>query len=183
MIQVKGRFITLVGTLMGLYKEALTKADQELFNEYKQHWHELNPEGWYDARHYRNFMSMYAKASPGKDNALITLGKLIYPTIKQTTGFPSHLKTPIDFLEFESQAYTENIKGQGVNPRRFIKKEPGYVIIQTKMLEQDCKALEGVYMGIMKMAGVHRGKIEQVKCLKTGDAYCEFHILWKAGVR
>lgn len=179
MIQVKGKFITLAASLMSIYTDALEWANNQLFQDTGKHWNELDPEGWYDSKHYRNMMSAYVEASPSKENALITLGKQIYPTFKKTIGLPSHLKTPIDFLSFENKGYQESFKGPGIRPRRFVKKENGYVIIQTKMTEQDCKILEGVYMGIMKMAGVMRGKIYQEKCIKNGDNYCEYHIIWK----
>ncbi len=178
MAEIKGKFITLTASLMSMYKDALNSADQQLFEDTGKHWNELDPEGWYDTRHYRNFISAYAAASPAKENALVTLGKLVYPTIKKTVGFPKGLNTPIDFLEFESQGYQDSLRGPGIRPRKFVKKQDGHVIIQTKMPEQDCKILEGVYMGIMKLAGVTRGKIYQEKCIKQGDDCCEYHILW-----
>jgi hypothetical protein len=165
---------------MRIYKTELEKADRQLFRDAGKHWHELEPDGWYDARHYRNFINGYVKASPAKENAMITLGKQIYLTVKQMDGFPPGLKTPIDYLEFEAKTYLEAFQGAEISPRKFIKKYPGYVIIQTKMTEQDCKVVEGVYRGIMRLAGVSRGKIQQAKCIKNGDAFCEFHILWNA---
>ncbi len=180
MIKVRGKFITLVASLMVIYKDALKKADRQLFMETGKHWNELEPDGWYDVRHYNNFIRAYVESSASKENAMITFGKQIYPTVKKLDGFPAGLKTPIDYLEFEVETYINAFQGPGIKPRKFIRKEPGYVIIQTKMPEQDCKTLEGVYMGIMKLAGVAKGKIEQTRCLKRGDSFCEFHILWKA---
>lgn len=179
MIEIKGKFITLAASLMTMYKDALESVDRQILKDTGKHWDELDSECWYDVRHYKNCMTQYAKASPSKENALITLGKLVYPKIKKTVGFPTGLKTPIDFLEFESRGYQENLRGPGIKPRKFVRKDNGYVIVQTKMIEQDCKILEGVYMGIMKIAGVTRGKIKQLKCVKSGDPECEFHIVWK----
>jgi len=117
MIEIRGKFITLVASLMRLYKDSFEKADSKLYAETGRHWNELEPECWYDIKHYTNFAYTYRDSSPSKDNALITLGKQIYPTI---------------------------------------------------------------YMGIMKMAGVMRGKIYQEKCIKNGDKCCEFHIIWNS---
>jgi hypothetical protein len=179
MIEIKGKFITLAASLMGIYKDAVEKVDQQLFRETGKHWNELDPESWYNVKHYSNFMTAYKNASPTGENALITLGKQVYPTIKKTVGFPPVLKTPVDYLEFENLGYLENLRGPEIQPRKFVQKKEGHVIIRTKMIEQDCKILEGVYMGVMKMAGVRRGKIYQQKCIKKGDPYCEYHILWK----
>lgn len=179
MAEIKGKFITLAASLMSIYKDKLEIVDKQLFEGTGKHWNELDPEGWYDVKYYRDMMTAYAKASPSKENAIITLGKQIYPTIKRTVGFPPNLKTPIDYIEFENRGYLENLRGEEIKPRIFLKKENGYVIVQTRMLEQDCKILEGVYMGIMKLAGIDRGKIYQAKCIKNGDSFCEYHIIWK----
>ena len=178
MVEIKGKFITLTASLMTLYPEKLKKFDRKLFQGTNKHWDELKPEDWYSIKYYRYAILEYIAGSRSKDNAMITAGKLIYPTIKKTVGFPPGLKTPIDYLEFESTAYQDNIRGPGIKPRIFLKKQIGHVIIKTAMKEQDCKTLEGVYMGIMKLAGVKRGKVIQKKCLKQGDNVCEFHIHW-----
>ena len=179
MAEIKGNFITLAASLMSLYKDIFETVDKRLFEETGKHWNELDPDGWHDTKYYSDMMTAYAKSSPSKENAIITLGKQIYPTIKRTVGLPPNLKNPIDYIEFENRGYQENLRGSEIRPRKFVKKENGYVIVQTKMIEQDCKILEGVYMGIMKMAGITRGKIYQEKCIKNGDSYCEYHIIWK----
>jgi predicted hydrocarbon binding protein len=178
MVQIKGKFIMLVSILLELYEDAYKKADQKLFNELGVHSDELKPEDWYDIKHYNNLIKAYVNASPTKEKAMLTLGKNIYPTIKRTAGLPPELKTPIDYIKFESKGYQENIKGPGIQPRKFIKEEEGNVIVQTKMLEQDCTVLVGVYLGILKIAGVSDGRVNQTKCIKNGDDICEFHITW-----
>ncbi len=178
MVKVRGKFITLAASLMVLYKEALEKTDRQLFTETGKHWNELEPDGWYDVRHYNNFIGAYVESSASKENAMITFGKQIYPTVKRLDGFPANLKTPIDYLEFEVETYINAFKGPGIKPRKFIRKEPGYVIIQTVMPEQDCKTLEGVYMGIMKLAGVTKGKIEQNQMFEKGRTVSVNFILY-----
>jgi hypothetical protein len=178
MAEIKGKFITLAASLMGIYAKALEEVDQELFKATGKHWNELDPEGWYGIAHYNNFMLAYAKASPTGERAMVTLGKNVYPTIKRTVGFPPGLETPVDYIKFESRGYIENVRGPEVNPRQFLKQERGHVIVQTRMLEQDCLVLEGVYQGILGLAGVQDGKVEQKKCIKQGDDTCEFHITW-----
>jgi hypothetical protein len=178
MAEIKGKFILLTANLMSLYEDKLEKADQHLHSKTGKHWNELDPEGWYDTELYRFFISSYVEGSPSKEEAMVTLGKLIYPTIKKTVGFPPGLKTPIDYIEFESNGYTENIRGPQIRPRKFLQKENGNVIVELRMEEQDCKVLEGVYLGILAMAGVPGGKVEQKKCIKNGDPACEFHVTW-----
>ncbi len=179
MTEVKGKFITLAASLMSVYKDKLEQANKQLYQGIGKHWDELDPEGWYDVKYYKIIMKAYTEASPSKENALITLGKQIYPTIKKTVGFPSNLNSPIDYFEFENKSYQENLRGPDIKPRKIIKKNIGYVVIQTKMFEQDCKVLEGVYLGIMNMSGVMNGEVHQEKCLKKGDDFCEFHIKWR----
>ncbi len=178
MAQIKGKFISLTAGLMSVYGEALQKADQQLFETSGKHWNELDPEDWYEAKHYRDFIAAYVKASPTQERAMITLGKNIYPTIKKTAGFPPGLDTPIDYIEFESTGYIENLRGPEIKPRQFLKKQDGHVIVRTRMIEQDCKVLEGVYLGILGMAGVSNGDVKQEQCIKHGDSTCEFHIIW-----
>lgn len=178
MAQIKGKFIILTASLMRSYKDALKKADKQIVQSTGKHWDELDPEGWYDAENYRNIIAAYAEASPLKEKAMITLGKRIYPTIKRTVGFPPGLETPLDYIEFEAQGYLENLRGPEIEPRKFVKKEEGHVIVQTRMPEQDCKVLEGVYLGLLEMVGVSGGSVEQMKCVKQGDPICEFHITW-----
>ena len=180
MAEVRGKLITLAASLMTIYEEELERANQKLQTEVGESWDELEPEGWYDAKFYRLFMDAYKDASPTEDEALVTLGKMIYPKMDKEIGLPEELEDPIDYLVFESEGYSMHLRGPEIKPRQFVKKEPGHVVVRTKMLEQDCKILEGVYMGLMKLSGVHRGKITQTKCIKDGDPYCEFHILWDA---
>jgi len=178
MAEIKGKFITLTASLMEVYQEARMEADKRLFTATGTHWNELEPDGWYDIKHYNDFISTYVQASPSREKAMITLGRNIYPTIKETAGFPPGLTTPIDFIEFESRGYQENLRGPEIKPRMFLKKDDGQVIVQTKMTEQNCKVLEGVYLGILKMAGLPNATVEQKKCLRNGDSNCEFHITW-----
>ncbi len=179
MAQIKGKFISLTAGLMSVYGDALEQADQQLFEASARHWNELDPEGWYDVKHYCDFIDAYVKASPTREQAMITLGKNIYPTIKRTAGFPPGLDTPLDYIEFESMGYVQNLRGPEIQPRQFIKKKDGHVIVRTRMIEQDCRVLEGVYLGILGIAGVSNGGVKQEQCVKQGDNTCEFHITWQ----
>jgi hypothetical protein len=51
------------------------------------------------------FLDKYVEASISGDKALVTFGRRIYPTIK--AGLPSHLKTALDFLKFETEGYIQ----------------------------------------------------------------------------
>ena len=178
MAEIKGKFISLCASLMALYKDKLAKADEAIFSQTGKHWHELDPEGWYDAALYRSTIAAYVEGSPAREEAMVTLGKLIYPTIKRTVGFPPGLSNPVDYITFESEGYQANLRGPEIKPRNFVKKEDGHIIIETRMEEQDCKVLEGVYLGILEMAGVPNGKVSHTRCIKKGDPFCEFHVKW-----
>ncbi len=43
--EVRGKFITLAGHLMSLFKEGLKSADDELYRKTGKHYNELDPEG------------------------------------------------------------------------------------------------------------------------------------------
>lgn len=178
MVKIKGKFIILVASLMKIYKKEFEKTDNELYDELGLHWNELGSEEWYDIKYYNLFIKSYVKASPTNENAMVTLGRKIYPTIKATTGFPPNLVTPLDFIKYESQGYTENIKGPDIVPRTFVREDDGDVIIQMNMKEQPCKLMEGVYKGILDMSGASFGQVFHDKCILKGDPYCEFHITW-----
>lgn len=178
MAEVKGKFIMLTASLTSLYKDTYDRLDRKIYAGTGNHIKELDPEGWYDIRYYNDSMSAYTDASLAKERALVTLGRNIYPTIKNTTGFPPGLETPLDYIEFELQGYLENIRGPEVKPREIVLKEDRHVVIRTQMTEQPCMILEGVYLGILEMLGVTTGKVKHTKCMNNGDPYCEFDISW-----
>lgn len=178
MADVKGKFITLAGSLMSLYKTQLAEADKIVFTKTGRHWNELEPEGWYDTRLFHFFMEAYAKASLSGEQALVTLGRNIYPTIQRTAGLPPHLKTPLDFIKFEAEGYLANHRGSDVIPRTFIKAVEGEVIVQAPAPGYNSKLYEGVFLGILEMCGVKTGKVVQTKSQEKGDSTSEFRITW-----
>lgn len=178
MPEVKGKFITLAAGFIKIYPKYYEKADKLIFDTTGLHQEQLDPEGWYDVRLYTYLMDCYTEASISKANALITLGKNIYPTIKRTVGFPPGLETMMDFIEFEAAAYLANLRGAGIRPRKITKVSDRYAIVRMRMDEQPCKIGEGVYLGMLEMTGNPQGTVEHKKCIKNGDPECEFHIKW-----
>ena len=73
MAEVKGKFISLAGSLMSLYAEAVSKADEELHRACGLRHKELDPEGWYDTRLFDVFMNHYAAASITKEGTIRAL--------------------------------------------------------------------------------------------------------------
>jgi len=73
MADIKGKFITLCGELMSVYKDKLKEADDVLFKKTGLHYNELDPEDFYDTKILRMFMDKYAEGSITKEKALITL--------------------------------------------------------------------------------------------------------------
>lgn len=178
MVEVKGKFITLAAGFIKIYPKYYEMADKRVFEATGLHQDKLDPEGWYDARLYSYLMECYVEASITKEKALVTLGKGIYPTIRRTVGFPPGLETPMDFIHFEAQAYLDNVRGPGVRPRKITKMSDSYAIVRLRMDEQPCKIGEGVYLGILDIAGHPEGTVEHRRCVKGGDPECEFHIRW-----
>jgi len=177
MSEVRGRFITLAGSLMSLYPVKREEADALLFAQTGKHYKELEPEGWFDTKWIKLFLDKYVEASLTGTGALVTFGRKIYPTIKAT--LPKHLKTPLDFLKFENETFLSSHKGPDVKPRKYIKSTEGNVIIQATVPSWNhSKLYEGVYVGILEMCGVKNGKVVLTKIQEKGDGITEYHITW-----
>jgi hypothetical protein len=177
MAQVKGKFIGLAGQLMSLYKADLAKADGVLYQKTKKHYDELEPEGWYETSLFDLFMETYAKASPTGERAIITLGRRVYPTIKNSVGLPP-VTDPLEFLKLEAEFFMTEHKGPDVRPRKIITAEKGRFIVEAPAPGYNCALFEGVFLGILDMLDVQTGKVVQNKCEKRGDATCEFEVTW-----
>ena len=174
MADVKGKFITLAGYLMSLYKKQLAEANNYLKKETGKIHNELDPEGWYDTKIFDKFMQKYAEASISKDMAIVTLGKNVYPIIKKTTGLPPEIKTAFDLILFEAKGFELNHRGEDVKPREFIKKEEGHIIVKAPAPGYSQKLYIGVYKGILEMYGIKNGTVEMTK----GKPDFEYEIIW-----
>lgn len=174
MAKVKGKFIALAGHLMSPYKEAQKICDNLLFEKTGRHYLQLEQEAWYDTEIFNDFMMNYASVSENKEEAIVCLGKKVYPLIKQTVGFPSSIKTALDLIIFEAEGFELNHKGGDVIPRKFIKKEEGHVIVQAPAPGYSQKLFEGVFLGILQMYGIKTGKVVMTK----KAPFFEYEITW-----
>jgi len=176
MPQVKGKFITIAGTLMSLYKEHRQKADHLLFKKTGKHYDELEPEGFYDVTLFDEFMHKYAEASITGKKALLTLGRQVFPLIKNTQGLPPNTDSALTLIRFSAKQFVHD--HQGLPPIKIIRATEGNVILHLPNIGYDCFMVEGVYLGILEMFGLKTGQIEHSKCVKKGDRICEFAITW-----
>jgi hypothetical protein len=163
MADVKGKFITLCGVLMGYQQDALQEANHYLQEKLGKTHLELEPEDWYSTEVFDYFMNTFAKYSEVPAYSYIVLGKRIYPKIKFTTGLPEHLKTPLDFIKFEAEGFLANHRGDDVIPREFIKAEEGEVIVKAPAPGYNSKLYEGVFLGILQMCEIQTGKVVQTE--------------------
>ncbi|MBI2418116.1 MAG: hypothetical protein HYV28_09495 [Ignavibacteriales bacterium] len=178
MAQVKGKFISLAGALMNHYPTHRAEADKSLFARTGKFWNELEPEEWYDTSIFGLFIEAYAKASPHGENAIVTLGKEVYPTIKASSGLPENLKTPLDFIKFEAEGFMANHRGSDVIPRKFKKLEDKDIIVEAPAPGYNSKLYEGVYLGILEMCNITSGKVTTLRKQEDGAPTSEFHIKW-----
>jgi hypothetical protein len=178
MIETKGKFLTLAGSLMSLYPEQREKADAILFSRTGKHWNELEPDGWYDTDIYQVFLDTYCRSSVSGDRAVFTLGKNYFPTIKKLGGVPDDINNALDLIIFSTGSFADDHRGPGIRPIKVIKAVEGDVVLDIPDCGYDCRLGEGVYLGILEMFDIKDGKVEQVKCVKNGDLSCEFHITW-----
>lgn len=162
MAEVKGKFISLACSLMASYPEAQNKANAYLKKETGKGWTELEPEGYYDTKLFNEVMEIYAEASMSGLNAIVTLGRRVYPTIKKSVGIPENIKTPLDFIKYEAEGFLQNHRGNDVVPRKIIKAVDKEVVIQAPAPGYNEKLYEGVYFGILEMCGINTSKVENI---------------------
>ncbi|MFX0070918.1 MAG: hypothetical protein ACFFAO_07495 [Candidatus Hermodarchaeota archaeon] len=166
MAKVKGKFITFAGRLMTLYKDEQQKAEDALYAKTGKRFGELEPEGWYSTRIIDAVLKAYAKASPTGRNAIVTMGRNVYPIINRTVGIPPEkIKTPLDAIMFETENYLDDHQSDEdsqVIPRKIISADDGHVVIEGPAPGYDPILYKGVYLGILQMLGIKTGKVEMI---------------------
>jgi hypothetical protein len=177
-MEVRGKFITLAGSLMSLYPEQREKADAALVTRTGKHWNELDPQGFYDTEIYKIFLDAYCEGSVTGEKALLTLGKNYFPTIQKLGGIPEDIDNPLDMIIFSTRSFADDHKGPGIRPIRVLKADEGDVVLEIPDCGYDCRLGEGVYLGILSMYGIENASVEQEKCLRKGNTTCQFHISW-----
>jgi hypothetical protein len=160
MAQVKGKFITLTGMLASSSAEVTQKIDHYLEEHTGLTHLELDPEEFYEVSLWNAVMNIYASTFADPRQAIISLGKRIYPTIKLTMGLPDHLKTPKDFILFEAQGFQMN-HSQDVEPRKIIQETENSVTIYAPAPGYDASLFIGVWLGILEMIGIFSGAVKE----------------------
>ncbi len=162
MAEIKGKFITLTGMLMSDKEEILAKANEYLEDETGCTHLELDPEDYYDTSLWDHFMKVYSNSYDNPKQAMIDLGKRIYPTIKRTSGFPEHLKTPLDFVKYEAEGFLENHNGDDVIPRKISNEQETEITMHAPAPGYDESLYIGVWLGILEMVGITTGEVEEL---------------------
>ncbi|PLX04564.1 MAG: hypothetical protein C0594_09060 [Marinilabiliales bacterium] len=171
MAEVKGKFITLTCMLMQNNPEVLKKADEYLEDETGCTHMELDPEEFYDTKLWDTTMTIYSEAHDDPKQAIINLGKRVYPTIKRTAGMPPHLKTPLDFVRFEAEGYLANHNGDDVIPRKIINESEKEITMYAPAPGYNEHLYIGVWLGILEMIGINTGQVDEL-----GDS--TYRIYW-----
>ena len=141
---------------------------------------QLASEGWYDTSIIGSVFQVVEKHYGGimATSVIKTMGRRVYPTIANTVDFPEDLRTPLDWLKWEGKSFLADHQGSDILPRRFLKTEPGHVIVEAVSPGYTCVLIEGVYEGILKMCNITSYKVKQTRCVKKGDPVCEYDITW-----
>jgi hypothetical protein len=161
--EVKGKFFQLAAHLMAsVSDEHLQIANKALIDTLGLACNELDPEEYYPTTLFGLFVNTYARAVGDADEAIIKLGKLIYPTIKHTAGLPEFLKTPKEFIKFEAAGYLLNHQGTDIIPRKIISESDNSVTMYAPAVGYSEKLYEGVWLGMLEMIDVNTGKVEKV---------------------
>lgn len=180
MDKVRGKFITMAGYSMALYKGEQAKADEWLQSKVGKSYTDLEPDGWYDLEIFINFLEAYAAASITGEQAYATTGRQVFRTAKEAGLLPPGLSKPVDFLKFEFGLYLMSLEGPNIHPRKLLQVTDGDVRIEVKnppYLAFD-RLMEGVFLGAVEMAGIENAKVEQASCAQKGDVVCEYRITW-----
>ena len=181
MAQIKGKFITMACSLLELNPEAKAEALHEVKSLTGKEWNQLEPEGWYDTSVYEAIFQITEKhyGSLMAWSAIKVMGRRVYPTIAKTVGFPEELHTPLDWLKWEGNSFLDDHKGKDVVPRKFIRTDPGHVVVEGISPGYNCILIEGVYEGIFGMCNITNYTVKQTRCVKKGDPVCEYDITWE----
>jgi uncharacterized membrane protein len=159
MAQIKGMMITQVCLLMTLYEDGQKKAADYVLQKTGKHYEDLEPNTFYDVEILNEALRIYSEYSPTRDRV-------------------EHLKTPLDFLLFEAESFKQNHRGPDVIPRNFLKTDDRHIIVEAPSPGYNCKIVEGVFLGILKMVGEENGIVTQTKCVQRGDSTCIYDITW-----
>ncbi|OFX77619.1 MAG: hypothetical protein A2X12_06275 [Bacteroidetes bacterium GWE2_29_8] len=163
MAEIKGKFITLTGILMSNNDNLLQKANEYLEMETGLTHLELDPEEFYDVKIWDHIMKLLKDSSKDGKEAIIDLGKRVYPTIKRTSGFPEHLKTPLDFVKFEADGFKDCHSGDDVIQRKIISEKENEIIMYAPAPGYDENLYIGVWLGILEMIGITTGNVQQLE--------------------
>ncbi len=172
MIEIQGKFITLVCSFLEIYKTEIKKLDDQIRQKTGKGFGELDPDGWYNLELFDLAIESYRNASASKDLAYTTVGRYIYPTLKSVGAIPDHiLESPLSLVKFEAEGFNMSWRGDGIIPREFLKAVEGEVVVKAITPGSADKLMEGVYLGILNMCKVSNPKVERL-----GDS--TFRITW-----
>ncbi|MCM2279499.1 MAG: hypothetical protein NDJ89_15595 [Oligoflexia bacterium] len=163
MAEIKGKFILLARDYLGSPFEELRGID---------------PEEWYDTDLFEASLRSLARASRAGRQRIVELGREVYPTIRRTVGLPARLSSPLDFIRYEADGFVSNHRGFGVVPRRFLQAEQGRVLVEATAPRYNPALFEGVFLGLLEMAGVTGGQVLQTRARARGHRSDEFLITW-----
>ncbi len=182
MAELKGKFIQLSCGLLASKPEIQAQAVEAVRRHTGKSPEELDPEGWYPVKVMGDVFKCVEEGVSNKVlgwAAIKVVGREVYPTIQKTVGLPSNLTTPLDYIKFEAEGWLQNCRGVDVQPRKFIKTDPGHVVVDAcPPPDYNCVLIEGVYEGILEMCGIKNGGCSQKKCVRKGDSTCEYHVKW-----
>jgi hypothetical protein len=181
MAEVKGKFITSACSLLEFRPAAKVEAMQRIKSLTGKEWDQLEPEGWYDTKALSAVFQAIEKHQGKLMSwaAIKIIGRRVFPTIEKTSGLPTHLKTPLDLIKWEGDSFLDNTRGTGVVPRKYLKTEPGHVVVEALSPGYNCILVEGVFEGILELCKIKDYVVKQTRCVKKGDPVCEYDIQWK----
>jgi hypothetical protein len=180
MAESKGKFIIMACSLLELNPEAQKEALHTVKRLTGKDCNQLAPEGWYDTNVIESIFQVAEKhyGSIMAWSTIKIMGRRVYPTIAKTVGFPKELRTPLDWVKWEGKSFLADHRGSDVVPRKFLRTDPGHVVVEAISPGYNCILIEGVYEGILNMCNITSCSVKQTRCVKKGDSVCEYDITW-----
>jgi hypothetical protein len=180
MADIRGKFVDMATKFISSQPDIQEKAKQEVKRLTGKLPSELEPDGWYDASVLNSvFQTIRKNTDDFTANTMIQVaGMEIFYVIKESGDVPPELKSSLDWIRFEADAFVTHHRGSDAVPRKFIKAESGHIVVEAFSPGYDCTFIEGCFMGILRMNGDYNGTVKQTRCVKNGDSTCEFDIRW-----
>jgi len=170
---IRGQMVLLVARLMN--PAAREQAETVLNSRTGLRLADLTPDSWVNTSIFEAFLQAHAHAhgSGRGQQAIIDVGRQIFPTLEAGGLLPKETKSLADWLAYEGQVFLKTHRGNEVRGRNVLTREDGHVVVEALAPGYDSTLYVGLYEGILAWAGAREPAVTR----KPGHV---FDITWAA---